>query len=297
MMRVRLFGLTIASDLPLPGLVPAAEEAPVDVWIRRGRLGEEADLVVSEAGSFAVRNGREIIVDAPDDMPERNVRLYLLGSAMGLLLHQRGLFPLHANAVAVGGRAIAVAGASGSGKSTLAAWFSRQGLDLIGDDVVALKPTPEGMIAMPGPPRVRLWRQSLDRFGLGSEGLEQSYVDAGYDKWDLPVKASPLTSQELPLGAVYVLGDGPEVAIRRLGGAAAAEALFDHTYRGEYVERVDGAAGHWRAVAMLAGSVPVFSLSRPRDLAQLDLLGGSVLAHARGEVARTAAADRSAGPA
>lgn len=208
MMRVRLFGLTIASDLPLPGLVPAAEQAPVDVWIRRGRLGEEADLVVSEAGSFAVRNGREIIVDAPDDMPERNVRLYLLGSAMGLLLHQRGLFPLHANAVAVGGRAIAVAGASGAGKSTLAAWFSRQGLDLIGDDVVALKPTPEGMIAMPGPPRVRLWRQSLDRFGLGSEGLEQSYVDAGYDKWDLPVEASRLTSQERRLARSTCLATG-----------------------------------------------------------------------------------------
>ncbi|NJC06133.1 hypothetical protein GGQ97_001926 [Sphingomonas kaistensis] len=292
---VRLFGLTLSSELPLPGLVAAPEGSAVDVTICRGSVGAEADLVIPEAGSFVVRAGREIIVDALPGIPERNVRLFLLGSAMGLLLHQRGLFPLHANAVALDGRAIAVAGATGAGKSTLAAWFSRQGLGLVGDDVIALKPTGEGMVALPGPPRVRLWRQSLDTFGLGSEGLEPSYVDPGFDKWDLPVPLSDHEADELPLGCIYVLSDGPGIAIHRLGGAAAAGALFDHTYRGAYVEQVGGAAGHWQAVARIAASVPVFSLERPRDLSQLDGLGHALLDHARAATARTDDADRSAG--
>jgi hypothetical protein len=289
---VRLFALTIASELPLPGLVQAPAGAPVDVIIFRGKLGSEADLIIPEAGSFAVRDGREIIVDALPGVPDRNVRLFLLGSAMGLLLHQRGLFPLHANAVSLDGRAIAVAGASGAGKSTLAAWFSRSGLEIIGDDVIALKPTPNGMVALPGPPRVRLWREALNSFGLGSKGLEPSYVDGDCDKWDLPVALNSIASEEQPLGAIYVLVDGPEIAISKLGGAAAAEALFDHTYRGAYVERVGGAAGHWRTVAALAGSVPVFSLERPRDLSRLEALGRSVLDHARAQVARTTGEDR-----
>lgn len=289
---VRLFGLTIASELPLPELVAAAEGTPIDVTIRRGSVGNNADLVIPEAGSFNVRDGREIIVEAMPDVPDRNVRLYLLGSAMGLLLHQRGVFPLHANAVALGGHAVAVAGATGAGKSTLAAWFSRQGLTLIGDDVVALRPTPTGMVALPGPPRVRLWRQSLDIFGLGSEGLEPSYIDLDYDKWDLPVAQSDHAADELPLGCIYILGDGANVAIHRLGGVAAAQALFDHTYRGAYVERVGGATGHWGAVTHLASSVPVFSLERPRDLSRLDALGHAVLAHARSAIAQTAGGDR-----
>lgn len=293
---VRLFGLTIASELSLPGLVAAPEGSPIDVNIRRGAVGPEADLVIPEAGSFLVRDGREIVVDALPDIPERNVRLFLLGSAMGLLLHQRGLFPLHANAIALDGRAIAVAGATGAGKSTLAAWFSRHGLGLVGDDVIALKPTVEGMMALPGPPRVRLWRQSLDTLGLGSEGLEPSYVDPDFDKWDLPVALSDHEAEELPLGCVYVLTDGVEIAIHQLGGAAAAEALFDHTYRGGYVEQVGGEAGHWQAVARLAASIPVLSLERPRDLSQLDALGRAVLDHARSAIARTSGADRSAAP-
>lgn len=170
MTLVRLFGLTIASEVPLPGLVLAPTGAAVDVTIRRGSLGAEADLVIPEAESFAVRDGCEIVVDAVAGVPDRNVRLFLLGSAMGLVLHQRGLFPLHANVVSLGGRAIAVAGASGAGKSTLAAWFSRQGLELVGDDVIALKPTSEGMLAVPGPPRVRLWARSARQFRARQRG-------------------------------------------------------------------------------------------------------------------------------
>ena len=80
----------------------------------------DADLVIPEAGSFAVRGGREIIVDALPEVPDRNLRLFLLGSAMGLLLHQRGLLPLHANAVSLGGRTIAVAGSKRCTSSSVA---------------------------------------------------------------------------------------------------------------------------------------------------------------------------------
>jgi hypothetical protein len=103
-------------------------------------------------------------------VPERNLRLFFLGSAMGLILHRRRLLPLHSNAVALYGRASAVAGASGVGKSTLAAWSARQGSRIVGDDFVALKAAGNEVIAYPGP-RVRLWRQTMARFGLDSEGL------------------------------------------------------------------------------------------------------------------------------
>jgi hypothetical protein len=290
--KVRLFGLTIASEVPLPGLLPAARDAVVDVTIRRGSLGAEADLIIEEAGSFAVRDGREMVVDALHGAPERNVRLYLLGSAMGLLLHQRGLFPLHANAFAVGELAIAVAGPSGAGKSTLAAWLHRRGLPLVGDDVVALRHHEDAFVALPGVPRLRLWREALDVFGLDSEGLEQSYLEVDYDKWDLPVAADALAREGLPLGAVYVMEDGSEITIQRLGGAAAVGALFDHTYRGIYVERVGGAAAHWRAVTAIAAAIPVYRLQRPRDLSRLDALGEAVLAHARAGAVRTSAEAR-----
>ena len=77
----------------------------------------------------------EIVAEPRQGVPDSNVRLFLLGSAMGALLHQRGLLPLHTNAVEVGGRAFAFMGKSGAGKSTLAAWFHDRGFRIVADDV------------------------------------------------------------------------------------------------------------------------------------------------------------------
>jgi hypothetical protein len=289
MSRVRLFGLTIESELALPGLLPADPHSPVDVTVRRADLSDKADLVIEDAGSFAVRGGREILVDAAEDTPARNVRLYLLGSAMGMLLHQRGLMPLHANAVVIDGKAVAVAGTSGAGKSTLAGWFHRQGHKLIGDDVIVIRPDEKEAIAFPGVPRLRLWGEALEGLGFERDGLDRSYIEDSFDKWDVPVDAAALASEGQPLGAIYILEDGPEIDILPLSGAAAVSALFDQTYRGAYVERAGSATDHWRAVTAIARAIPVFRLVRPRDLTRLAVLGETVLTHAKAQSARTSA--------
>lgn len=206
--------------------------------------------MIEGVGSFRVREGCEIIVDAPPGVPERNIRLFLLGSAMGLLLHQRGLLPIHANAVDVGGRAIAVAGVSGAGKSTLAAWFHDRGHRLIGDDVCVVAPDKEGrMIAFPGVPRLRLWGEAIEATGRERAGLERAYLDDDepYDKWEVPVAAADIVADGLPLAAIFVLEDGEEIRITRATGATAAELIFAHTYRGGMSARrpVPSLIGAW----------------------------------------------------
>src|SRR5687767_37791 len=91
-------------------------------------------LRIPEVASYRI-DATSILVSPAPAVPEQNLRLYLLGSAFGALLHQRGLLPLHANAVEIDGKAVAFMGASGEGKSTLAAWFHDRGFNIIADDV------------------------------------------------------------------------------------------------------------------------------------------------------------------
>lgn len=56
------------------------------------------------------------------------------------LLKRNGVFGLHAAAVAIGGKAVVIAGASGSGKSTLALSLGLNGFTFLGDDLVLLRP-------------------------------------------------------------------------------------------------------------------------------------------------------------
>ena len=94
------------------------------------------------------------------------MRLYLLGSAMGMLLHQRGLFrstPMPSRSTA---RRFAFMGHSGAGKSTLAAWFHDEGYRILADDVSVIGFGEGGQPTVrPGLPRLRLWRDALDATG------------------------------------------------------------------------------------------------------------------------------------
>lgn len=288
----RLFGLNLSSEIELPELVPSNSGVP-DVAIRRGIVGEPACISIAEVARFSVSGGVEIIVEAAPGVQERNIRLYLLGSAMGLLLHQRRLLPLHANALEVGGRVVAVLGPSGAGKSTLAAWLMTKGCRLLSDDVCVVRFHEAGPAVHPGVPRLRLWGESLDALGHPRAGLERAYAGADHwDKWDVPI-ASALQADGLGLRALYLLDDGPDIQIVPMAGASAVEALSANTYCGDYLTEPSALQTHWRACLSLAAAVPVFRLERPRDLTRLDALGETLLAHQRSvEAVRRGAAVR-----
>ena len=135
---------------------------------------------------YLVRGGREIVVDPSPGGSERNLRLFLLGSALGILCHQRGLLPLHANAIVVEGGAVAFAGHSGAGKSTLAAHFQRSGYEVLCDDVCMISFDEAGRpFAWPGLPRLKLWGDAAAAFGHDSSSLDQAIE--GLDKYHVPM--------------------------------------------------------------------------------------------------------------
>jgi hypothetical protein len=271
----RLFGLRVRSEIRLPELFPAEGPGAPDIAIHLGTIGgapgafgiekdgDALTLTIPDIARYRVRGGNEILIDLCKGAPERNVRLYLLGSAFGALLHQRGSLPLHANAVEINGHAVAFMGASGAGKSTLAAWFHDHGHKVIADDICLVgfddQNTPH---VAPGLPRLRLWKEALEVMGRSTSGLKRSYVSDKFDKFDVPIAAHTAQSSDTVLDAVYVLDRADAFSVTRLSALEAAEAVFANTYRGAYLDQVDGHQAHWAAATELVRSVPIFRLSR-----------------------------------
>ena len=296
----QLFGLTIRSEIPLPELIPAEGGALPHVTILRGELpkmdedwGVQADsegilLNIPTVARYRISGGSEIMVDAKPDVPERNVRLFLLGSAFGALLHQRGLLPLHANAIEVDGRAVAFMGESGAGKSTLAAWFHDRGFRVIADDVCVVgfddKAQP---YATPGLPRLRLWAEALELMGRRSANYEHSYVSTAgrFEKFDVPIARDAATTWNVPLMAVYKLDKASESSITPLRPLEAIEFVFENTYRGSFLGPIGTHQQHWEAAVRLVNATPVYRAARRWDFARLsedcDELLGHVEAIAR----------------
>lgn len=277
--RYTAFGLNIASQIDMPELAKGETTDAVDVEICFGAVesvldgGREVEpgviattdtlLLDCAPARYFVHAGRQIIIDPKRGTSERDIRSYLLGSAVGAICHQRGLLPLHANAVEVDGRAIAFAGPSGAGKSTLAAYFRNNGRRLLCDDVCVVSFDRAGKpLAWPGIPRIKLWGDALAAFGRDAGDLERVYD--GEDKFSLPFTPDPLLTA-FPLRGIYLLGlavpDSPP-EIRPLGGAEAFNAVISNIYRWEFAAPLGRSQAHFANVVSLLKSTAVFAADR-----------------------------------
>ena len=290
-----LFGLHIRSELPLPELLAVDRLSAPHVTIQLGKVPEAPEsgrrtqvteggllLLIDGVGGYFIKDGSTIIVEPQPGVPDANVRIFLLGSAMGALLHQRGLLPLHANAVEVGDRAFAFMGESGAGKSTLAAWFNDRGYRIVADDVCVVNFAGDGRPQVcPGVGRLRLWREVLDATGRDVAAYQRSFFgDEAPDKYDVPLARAAETDDAIPLAAIYLLERSKDLEIERLTGVAAAEAIFANTYRGLFVPLTGNSQDHWSACVRLVRSTPVFRAGRRWGLDELAEQYAGLLEHA-----------------
>lgn len=264
----------LRSEIALPELIEVGADAAREVVeIRRGAVappgagslecrGDTAVLAIPGVARFRVEGGRSITVDIDPGCSERNLRLFLLGSALGILIHQRGLFPLHANAVVIEGVAVAFTGHSGAGKSTLAAHFSAAGHTVLSDDVCVIGLDAEQRpIVYPGLPRVKLWADAAKLHGHDIDGLERIHDDM--DKYQLGLPASP-DQAPVPLAAVIRLVRGGEqpAGLLRLRGRAAVQLLMAETYRPQVVSALNLQEAHFGHCVSVAAAVAVLDWTR-----------------------------------
>ena len=273
------FGLTIQSEFELPELIPGTGDP--DVSIRSGRVPDQLDharrehfrfqsrpgrllLKIDHIADFLVSDGREIVVQAMPSAEPESVRLFLLGSALGAILHQRGILPLHASAVRVNGECIAFCGASGSGKSTTAGVFVNRGYELIADDICAVALDAKGQpLVYPEYTQLKLWEDSLSQ--SGQDPAAYSRVRHVLDKFKVPAGQGG-GMEPLRFRKVYVLSPGHEnrIAIHPLEGMARFGAIRDNTYRKKFVDGLGQSREHFRAVSAIGKFVPVYRVERPR---------------------------------
>lgn len=292
------FDARLDSAIWLGELTPATDPADTReiVTIRRGAVpevlpgaqprsfgleaaGDTALLTVAGNARFLVRGGREIVVEALPGSTERNVRLFLLGSALGVLAYQRGLLPLHANAVVIDGAAYAFTGQSGAGKSTLAAHFAHAGHRVLCDDVCVVSFDADGQpLAWPGLPRLKLWQDAADAFGHDTSALDRA-VD-GLEKFHVPLGG--IADAPIPLRRLYTLDRAAEGegAIVSLAGGAAMTAVMANSYRGMYANILGVGQRHFAQCAALCGKIEVFAATRAWGFDVFEREAGRLMTHA-----------------
>lgn len=280
-------GLHVSSELELPGAIhEGCPAAAADVSIRRGPVptaldgatargptwemaGEVFLLRVPRLARFRITGGRDIAVETEPGISDHDVAGFVLGTAFGILLHQRGALVLHGAAVAKDGRAIAICGASGAGKSTLAAALCRGGCALVADDIcaVGLDASRRPMV-LPDGRQLKLWKESIDRLDLAE--LRGEAVRRSFEKYYIDPSAA--RAEPSPLSAIYVLREARaplKAGIESLALPDAVRMLDYEAYRPGLRAKIGQKAQLLALAATTLGHAKMFLLIRPRGFEKL----------------------------
>jgi hypothetical protein len=288
-------GLRVACDLPLTGLIPAkaadglvdwgspngeaccAVAPDPDVTIHRDTLlpcpaaasDPYAELCFDIDGvmRLAIRDGRRICYDPHPGVAPDDLAIYLGGTGLGALMHQRRRVVLHASAVRIGDSAILFCGPSGAGKSTLAAALVDRGHHHIADDFCAIDFAEDGtpMVAPDGR-RHKLWDSAIA--GLGHSARQGGAVRSGMTKYYVDPRANVAVS--CAIAAILLLIPGGPPAIQTLPRVGQVVAIRDNAYRPALVTMLDQHIFYFESAARLARECRIARLIRPLDYAELD---------------------------
>ena len=135
---------------------------------------------------------------------DTDVRLFLLGSVMGALMHQRGRLPLHGSAIRLpDGTAAIFMGPSGVGKSTLAAAFRQRGYVVAADDISLIFTGDDGVpLLQPAYPELKLWAEAAAKIGEDAQTLPRARTQL--EKYSLCFHHQ-FDATPLPLRRLYLL--------------------------------------------------------------------------------------------
>jgi hypothetical protein len=283
----RIAGLSVSSDIEIPGLFPGRPEVGADVIIRGGRVPEVLDGAVAAGPTWAMASGRfllripgivrfllsgggAITYGAEARAAPGDVAAFLIGTAFGILLHQRDHAVLHASGVCVNGKAVLFLGPSGAGKSTLAAALGQRGYPMVTDDFCVVRIDASGVpLIHPDGRLPKLWTQAIKRLDLTERRgqpvrgrLEKFYVEPLRDTSSAP----------LPVGVVYALREARaplRPGIERPNVVDAALLLRRNAYRPRLVAKMDQKARYFQLAAAIGNSAGVFHLTRELNFAAM----------------------------
>lgn len=203
-----------------------------------------------------------IMVPRDADPVRREERLW--GFPAALCFITRRDLPLHAASVDVGGRSLLLAAPGRYGKTTLAASFLRLGHRLLSEDITCCR-LDEQPTVLPGPAMLRMRPDAyarLDLPGTNVVGTDDERVHLELEE------AARGDGSPVPLLGIVLLrkADG-HPSLERITAMAAMQDLWSLSFK---LPTDEDRARSFRAVADVAGRVPIWNLSRPLRYDELD---------------------------
>lgn len=224
---------------------------------------DEFYMHIPHVANIKASQGNSIQVQVIGELDVKSIELYLNGSVLGAILHQRKTLPYHASSVEYKGKAILLCGESGAGKSTLTYGLSlRQEFEFLTDDITPVRLENDTIYVNAISERMKLWANALDDFGEDYSNLE--LIRSGTDKYFMPISSS---KQYVELGTIFFLeeSNSTELSIEELQGTTIVQHLLENVYRAEFLDGMKNTEmDYFKTHSKIASQVKSYCVKRPQ---------------------------------
>ncbi|WP_026889088.1 hypothetical protein [Clostridium beijerinckii] len=278
-----VYGLKIKSDIELPELTQSngldyeinicIGNTPIDVLksIEQGRNlyldYKEIWFNIKSVGTYLIYDGNTIVIDKYINSDIEDVKAYLLGSALGLILFQRNTLAIHGGTVVINNRTLTIVGDSGTGKSTLTTALRLHKYLFMADDVSVIS---DNLMINSSYPQQKLCKDTMLK--LGYKLSEFKRIDDDREKYKIPVVREEFISEPVKMGAIceIKIGNNEKIEIEEIKGKEKLITLINNIYRIELIKKRGIQPEYFKKCLKIAQSIKFYRMYRPQNKYTVD---------------------------
>ncbi len=218
---------------------------------------------VRNVASYRVQGGDKVQIHPHENADIESIKLFLNGSVLGAVLHQKGIIPFHGCSFVYNGQGIIICGLSGSGKSSVTTAFCQNGGRFINDDITPVQIGESGTKILPIKTKIKLWDDSLQSLNINNDNLQR--IRPSMDKFYISLPEKIMTEQ--PLDHILILSKHNEDIFRanELSGMAKYNVLRNQIYRKSYLKGMpETNKNYFKQLCKLAQQIRITQVIRPQ---------------------------------
>ncbi|PKM55442.1 MAG: hypothetical protein CVV00_04050 [Firmicutes bacterium HGW-Firmicutes-5] len=276
----KAFGLNLFSEIEIPEL--NISNGKHDVCIQLGTVPSVMNNVLEESNQYQlsraeflfdiegvakyyVTNGEQIFIELYKESDMNRVTVYLLGTAMGVLLIQRNRIAIHGSAISVGQQALIITGECGAGKTSLCSAFRKKGYGFLADDISVLSMDRDlQCFVHPAFPQQRLCSDTALKMGYNLQNLKQSSMEE--DKYIVKLEENYI-EEKMPLTVIVEIqiGKTEEVILEELKGIDKIKHIERNIYCGQLYDHAGFTNEYYQTLLLTVKNTIFYSIIRPEQ--------------------------------
>ena len=284
----RVYGLNIESTIEIPEFELIDSDCNIDVKLSLGVVKEgiiekitqgyvanyeKKDMwfYVENVAIFHIYNGNTVIVEPMGDKNNKMIKLYIMGSVMGMILLQKNRVAIHGGGIVVDGKGCIFTGQKGAGKSTISTALRKKGYKFISDDVCAINCN-EINTMYHGFGYQKLCEDVMATLGYDTKKYETFRGDLNENKYIVPA-FDEFIKEEVPLNVIFELDieDVDKVKVKEIVGTDKIKYMISNIFRVEMLPYSGGIEpSYFKKCAEIAKNIKYYKNTRPKDIFFVD---------------------------